>query len=211
MPDGPAGRERVGLTRLSFDVGIVEEVMITNASRVGTNSMTSLSDQREFYFAYGSNMSPPRLGFRLPAIQVVGGASLPGHRLAFHKAGTDGSGKCDIPDCGQSVVYGVVYAIRKDDFSILDRIEGVGAGYERETVDVHMADQRLTVQTYRATRIDPDLRPFSWYRHHVLAGALSAGLSESYVGRIRAVDVVRDHDLQRERRELAVYQDSRTQ
>jgi hypothetical protein len=194
-----------------FDVGIVGKIMITHPSKTGPKSAVHLSQHLAFYFAYGSNMSPPRLGFRLPAIQVVGGASLPDHRLAFHKAGTDGSGKCDIPDCRQSVVFGVVYAIRKDDFSILDCIEGVGAGYERETVDVHMADQRLTVQTYRATRIDPDLRPFSWYRHHVLAGALSAGLSESYVERIRAVDVVRDHDLQRERRELAIYQGSGTQ
>jgi len=185
--------------------------MLTNPYDVGRNTAFRLPKHQAFYFAYGSNMSPLRLGFRLPATQVVGDASLPGHRLAFHKAGTDGSGKCDIPVCGQSVVFGVVYAINKDDFSILDRIEGVGGGYERETIEIHLADQRLTAQTYRATHIDPDLRPFSWYRHHVLAGALSAGLSDSYVEEIRAVKVVRDHDVQRERRELAIYQGSGTQ
>lgn len=167
-----------------------------------------MTKRRELYFAYGSNMSPPRLRARLPSVQGYGAARLDGHALAFHKSGTDGSGKCDIPECARSTVFGVVYEIARDDLAVLDRIEGVGVGYEREMIQIRCAGERLTAHTYKATRIDPDLRPFSWYRQHVLAGALAAGLSDAYVSAIRGVETVRDHDLQREKRELAIYREA---
>jgi hypothetical protein len=171
---------------------------------------TMTATRRAFYFAYGSNMSPARLGARLGPVTVAGIAELPDHRLAFHKAGSDGSGKCDVPTCEHSCVLGVLYAVAVDDFAVLDRIEGVGAGYEREAVDLRVDDEVLVAHTYRATRIDPDLRPFDWYRHHVLAGALAAGLPQDYVAAIRAVDAVRDPDRARERRELAIYDGAST-
>jgi len=162
--------------------------------------------KRQFYFAYGSNMSPARLRARLPSALDHAPARLDGHELAFHKCGADGSGKCDIPERERSTVFGLVYKITSDDFEVLDRIEGVGVGYEREMVDIHLGGERLAAHTYRATLIDPKLRPFSWYRQHVIAGALAAGLSESYLSQIRAVKAIRDPDLQREQRELAIYQ-----
>ena len=48
------------------------------------------------YFAYGSNMSSRRLRERMPGARAESRAILPCHRLAWHKIGKDGSGKCDI-------------------------------------------------------------------------------------------------------------------
>jgi len=150
-------------------------------------------------------MSPLRLRSRLPAARERGAARLMGHRLAFHKSGTDGSGKCDIPRCDRSIVFGALYEVRSRDFAILDQIEGVGEGYEREAIDVWIADQTLTAHTYIATRIDPSLRPFGWYLHHVLAGALAAGAPAQYVEWIRSIQTIQDHDLDRERSEISIY------
>lgn len=160
---------------------------------------------RKLYFAYGSNMSPARLGARLESVDKRGQAELAGHRLSFHKSGSDGSGKCDIPRCDGSRVLGVLYGVATADFAVLDRIEGVGCGYERDEVEVRVGAESVTAFTYRATHIDPRLRPFCWYRYHVLSGALAAGLAGHYVDAIRAVETIRDPDRGREQRELSIY------
>jgi hypothetical protein len=64
------------------------------------------------YFAYGSNMSLARLQARTPSARRLGTAVLESHDLRFHKAGKDGSGKCDVVHTGGAeCVYGVLYEI----------------------------------------------------------------------------------------------------
>ena len=48
-----------------------------------------------YYFAYGSNLLTCRLRQRTPSARVVDRAILRQHELRWHKAATDGSGKCD--------------------------------------------------------------------------------------------------------------------
>jgi cation transport regulator ChaC len=161
-----------------------------------------------YYFAYGSNMSRLRLEARVACTVSPGIASLPGHRLAFHKVGRDGSAKCDAwqTDHPDDCVLGVLYRLDSDALATLDRIEGRGAGYERQSLMVtDSAGLVVTAETYLATRIDMALRPFSWYREHVLRGAIAASLPESYVAGIRSVPAKRDPDSQRHARELAIY------
>lgn len=160
------------------------------------------------YFAYGSNMSQLRLNMRVQSAKPLGIATLTGHMLEFHKVGKDGSAKCDARHTGRGLdaVLGVLYRLRSDELAILDRIEGRGAGYDRRTLIVtDSIGQTMTAETYIATRIDSSLRPFSWYREHVLQGALATGLPDSYVAMIRAVPATRDPDMQRHARELAIY------
>ena len=161
-----------------------------------------------FYFAYGSNMSRWRLEARVACTASPGIASLPGHRLAFHKAGRDGSAKCDAwrTDNPDDCVLGVLYRLDSNALATLDRIEGRGAGYERQSLMVtDSAGLVVTAETYLATRIDMALRPFSWYREHVLRGAMAASLPETYVAGIRSVPAEQDPDSQRHARELAIY------
>mgnify|MGYP000706478710 FL=1 len=160
------------------------------------------------YFAYGSNMSLMRLKTRIQCVEPLGIAILTGHRLKFHKAGMDGSAKCDAWHTGKSrgTVLGVLYRMRGDELGILDRIEGKGTGYDRRTLIITDSTGRnMAAETYIATRIDSSLRPFSWYLEHVLQGALATGLPNDYVAAIRAVPAVKDPDTQRHARELAIY------
>ena len=164
------------------------------------------------YFAYGSNMSRMRLKMRVSSAEPLGIATLQDHRLMFHKIGKDGSAKCDAWRTGESrdSVHGVLFLLERDQLAVLDHIEGTGAGYERCSVVVADSSGRtMRAETYRATRIDPALRPYTWYREHVLRGALAAGLRHDYVAAIRAVPAEPDPDRQRHAREMAIYREGR--
>ena len=160
------------------------------------------------YFAYGSNMSTPRLRRRIVSASFVCVARLPGYRLMFHKAGMDGSAKCDAWSTGQvaDVVQGVIFAIAHAQLRELDRVEGEGRGYRRTEVEVFDRDGRgYRVATYCATHIDATLKPFDWYRLHVLQGAREHGLPEDYIRAIARVCVRRDPDERRRRREMRIH------
>ena len=153
------------------------------------------------YFAYGSNMLLARLRERTPSAVAVGRGVLAGHRLAFHKVGRDGSGKCDIHagDAAGSVVHGVLFHLHPGEKAALDEAEGLGRGYGIRRVEIETAAGRIQAFSYYATRIEAGLRPFHWYRDLVLAGAREHGLPERYIDRIAAVPAVADPDPARSR------------
>lgn len=157
------------------------------------------------YFAYGSNMSPLRLQARVGSVELIGAGMLEHYALAFRKKGKDGSGKCDISAGAGNRVFGGLFEISKEGLEVLDRIEGLGFGYERLSVSVVVGDRAMQALTYRATHIDPTARPFTWYLRHVQEGATALALPDEYRARIQSVGAVRDADLARERRELAIY------
>ena len=160
------------------------------------------------YFAYGSNMSVLRLRQRVPSAQVLGLAVLHGHRLMFHKAGRDGSAKCDatVSVRDKDVVHGVLYRMDPAHKSCLDNAEGLGRGYAQKTVEVSLTDGGSAFAiTYYATSTNPALKPYSWYLEHVLRGARENGLPTDYVAEIAATDTIFDPDPERNRAELAIY------
>ncbi len=160
------------------------------------------------YFAYGSNMSQPRLRARVQSAKKLTVARLAKHILRFHKRSQDNSAKCDINyTCysGDSV-HGVIYRIAQAEKKILDGIEGLGRGYEVKHVTVEtMEGKHVYAFTYYATDTDPELKPYSWYKEHVLLGARDNGLPADYIGQIERVPSVEDMDAGRHKRELAIY------
>lgn len=64
-------------------------------------------------FSYGSNLLGKRMLQRVPSARVVQTARLDGYQLCWHKAGQDGSAKCDIvrTSVAGACVHGVVYAL----------------------------------------------------------------------------------------------------
>lgn len=161
------------------------------------------------YFAYGSNMSHARLASRAPSASRVGIAQLAGHRLRFHKIShKDGSAKCDAEQTGQpdDRVIGVVYEIDEEDKALLDRCEGLGNGYEIKQVMVSFSSGSSVVAfIYYATHIDPSLKPFHWYKAHVVRGAKENALPGSYIGMLEKIESVDDPDAKRSARETALY------
>ena len=173
-------------------------------------------------------MSIRRLRQRVASATVVGVATLLNHELKFHKVGRDGSAKCDIVETAaeSSVVNGIVFDIDDAEKPELDRIEGLGCGYEEKSVRVIMntefnrrvggyyesnCEENTTketacrVTTYYATHINSSIKPFHWYKEHVLTGCIENNLPEYYIQTISSVESVVDPDLERHTRELAIY------
>jgi hypothetical protein len=161
------------------------------------------------YFSYGSNMSVKRLMDRVPSAEFKHVAILPEHRLAFHKCGRDGSAKCDIHHTRleHDVVFGVVFSLLASEMPMLDEKEGLGKGYEKKIVEVQHAEGGGVVEalTYYATHVDSSLKPYYWYKEHVLVGAREAKLPEDYVRSIEMVDAIADSDYSRHLLELSIY------
>ncbi|GHC21260.1 gamma-glutamylcyclotransferase family protein [Aidingimonas halophila] len=160
-----------------------------------------------FCFSYGSNMSLIRLRDRVPSARFVAVATLPAHGLRFHKVSKDGSGKCDAEETGnrEDRVIGVVYDIADDERQALDRKEGLGSGYDAKEIEVTTDQGSLTALMYFATYVDPALKPYVWYKEHVLIGARENELPSEYIARIEAVEAVDDPDTMRHERELTIY------
>jgi gamma-glutamylcyclotransferase (GGCT)/AIG2-like uncharacterized protein YtfP len=155
------------------------------------------------YFAYGSNMSTTRLRHRVAGCRFAFVARLPNYRLCFHKRSDDGPAKCNAFKTATptDAVIGAVYEIPTNEKPALDRAEGLGRGYQETVLVLSPQGEEITVCTYIADAafIDNSLKPYSWYKDFVLAGAEEHQLPPEYVeGRIRAVHAIRDPDPQRE-------------
>jgi len=105
-------------------------------------------------------------------------------------------------------VIGVLYEIDEAGKNLLDRREGLGNGYDEKFVEVITPnDDILKAVMYSATKIDRGLKPFIWYREHVLRGALENNFPGEYIDKIRSVEAIPDPDLERERREMNIYRE----
>lgn len=160
------------------------------------------------YFSYGSNMSSARLLARVPSARLITTATLIEHELRFHKRSVDGSGKCDAFQTGDSnhQVIGAVFEIDAREKPDLDRHEGVGYGYEEKEVTlIHSSGREIMAYSYYATHIDEGLKPYHWYKHHVLTGARENRLPTSYINRFLNVESTEDHNQERHELEMAIH------
>ena len=154
-----------------------------------------------YYFAYGSNMLTRRLKAedRAPSAVFVDTGFIAGRRLTFDKLSQDGSGKCDAEMTRNTTdrVYGVIFEINCADKPALNRAEGLGKGYEEETVEVTSPETTILAQTYIATRKERALRPYHWYQALVVAGAVEHGLPDTYVEWLRVFESTEDPNAKR--------------
>lgn len=161
-----------------------------------------------FYFAYGSNLSTVRMRKRVPSSRLITTGLLRRHRLVFHKIGQDGSAKCDAWYSGTREDYtlGVVYRIDPSQKPLLDAAEGLGNGYMIRVVDIMMHSGReLSAFLYAATCIDPDRKPFDWYKEHVLSGMREHNFPGHYLAAVEEIAAIADPDYARSARELLIY------
>lgn len=180
-------------------------------SPVILNLLSTEGEREAFmkYFAYGSNMSLRRLQQRTPSAASIGLFSLAKHDLRFHKAGQDGSAKCDAFYTGSAGdrVYGVLFELAQQEKHLLDHAEGLGAGYEEKRVCVVNENGcAVNAAIYYATDIDTRLKPFSWYKNHVLIGAQESKLTFDYIQKIIRTESIEDPDKYRCAQQRALYE-----
>ena len=153
------------------------------------------------YFAYGSNLLTRRLLERTPSAKKLCTGVLRQHELRWHKAGEDGSGKCDVLQSAdpKSVVLGVVYRIEATERPALDAAESLGVGYQLKQVAVESGGGRLNPWLYHAIRIDAEAVPYDWYHRLVVAGAREHEFPEAYIEGLKAIRTKPDPDHERAR------------
>lgn len=161
------------------------------------------------YFAYGSNMSIKRITARVPSATIYTLACLKGHALRFHKrSNIDDSAKCDViaSSNADDIVWGVVFDIDDNEKVNLDNVEGLGYGYEVKEIKLTGANgTTLHAFTYYATDIADNLKPYTWYKEHVLRGARENRLPAEYIVLIDKIESKPDPDQDRHNRELSIY------
>lgn len=160
------------------------------------------------YFAYGSNMSVKRLKQRVPSAVPVGCHILKEHDLRFHKSSDDGSGKCDAFFTGNcdNRIFGALYEIDPGEKPDLDRVEGLGYGYNEKEVTVFSVDGTpCHAYTYIATDINEALKPYSWYLNHVLIGAKDTSLPTDYIEQISATPSFEDRNRARDAEQRSIH------
>jgi AIG2 family protein len=135
-----------------------------------------------------------RASDRAPSASFVCVGYLRCRRLTFDKVSQDGSGKCDAEQTGRESdrVYGVVFEVSQRERAALETAEGLGRGYQEELVEVITTEGTCDAITYIATRKEPVLRPYHWYKALVVAGAVEHNLPEDYVEWLRAFEAQED-------------------
>ncbi|MGI9295941.1 MAG: gamma-glutamylcyclotransferase family protein [Pseudomonadales bacterium] len=160
------------------------------------------------YFSYGSNMSSKRIRQRVPSAEFIAVSTLSMHELRFHKSSKDGSAKCDAFETRDqnSIVIGVVFEVSEPEKLELDRVEGLGFGYDEKIVVVTSTNgESMKASTYYATDIEPSRKPYHWYKEHVVRGAKENGLPAHYVENIATIESVADPKPGRHESEMAIY------
>ena len=144
-----------------------------------------------YYFAYGSCMCPVdlkrSLGENTHAF-VIGPATLKGYRLGFYrKSMLRNCGVLDVVPDPAASVEGVLYRLPWRLSNALDEREEVPrGGYRHETVNVQSHGRLYkNVRTYVVVnKLSEELAPNDWYFNVVLRGAVTCGLTESYLWKL---------------------------
>ena len=137
---------------------------------------------RRVYFAYGSNMSRPRLEARVGAVTLLGPGRLADHVHSFSKLGADGSGKGNIAAKAKGFVHGILYELDAAQMEILDAFEG---GYARASVEIEESGGTLiAATTYIAPPAAGPPAPRADYLIHYQNGMLEHELPPEYIREI---------------------------
>ncbi|NOQ53750.1 MAG: helix-turn-helix domain-containing protein [Thermoplasmata archaeon] len=154
-----------------------------------------MSNERDRYFAYGSNMDPEQMDHRGLAWDGAEGASLAGHRLVFDfdARGRWLGGAADIVPDPDGTVEGVLYQL-EGAIAEMDRCE---RGYLRVEVEVVGLEsgRHLVTWTYEVVSKGRPMAPSEVYVDQMLKGARRFGLSEDHTQMLEALRARGHEDL----------------
>lgn len=123
--------------------------------------------------------------------------------LRFNKkSDIDGSAKCNIANGGDGL-HVAVYEIELSERAKLDRIEGLGNGYQEMTIHVPgYGDCWIYLAEDHA--IDESLQPVDWYKEMVILGCIYHGFPVDYLRQIEVVQAYSDNDEERRQEEWSL-------
>lgn len=129
------------------------------------------------YFAYGSNMSTPRLVQRVGEVRILGSARLEGYEHRFSKRGNDGTAKGNVERVDGAVVWGVLYELAAEQ---LVRLRGFESGYRQVGFSISFNAAPVHAVSFEALEIVRGLEPTPAYLSHYLEGMREHRLPPDY-------------------------------
>jgi hypothetical protein len=140
-----------------------------------------------------------KAGNRAPSATAIENGYIENRRLTFDKMSTDGSGKCDIEETSYQTdrVYGVIFEILLTEKANLDKAEGLGHGYNKIEIPVVTSNGIITAFSYFATKKEPAIRPYHWYKLFVVTGAIEHGLPTNYIEWLKTFESIPDPNIKR--------------
>lgn len=146
----------------------MQKTQITEVTAVKTDN-NKKSQKEILYIAYGSNLNLAQMAGRCPTAEVVGKAMLRGWRLAFRSVAT-------IERRIGYTVPVLVWKLRPEDETALDRYEGWPNLYYKENLKVTLDGKRRTAMVYIMNgNSHPYSPPARSYMRTILSGYESAG------------------------------------
>lgn len=142
-----------------------------------------------YVVSYGSNMLFSRIRERVKSVKKIKNIKLRGYRILFNKRSKDGSSKANLEKTNDlnDIVWCVLHEIKNSDKQILDKIEGLGYGYDLKPIST---DNNIDSYAYiceNAEFIDTD-KPYAWYLDYVVAGAIENDFPIDYIKMLKEVE-----------------------
>ena len=140
----------------------------------------------QYYFAYGSNMSPEQMVARVPHAERIGIGMLNGYALGFTRRGSyRPGGVASVVRADASRVYGVVWRLTALELASLDEAEDPSA-YRRRTAEVRFPDGTPVVAHVYEAIPEGTFAPDREYLKLIISAAEDAGLPSEYVQQVQA-------------------------
>jgi hypothetical protein len=143
------------------------------------------------FFAYGSNMNQEQIKARCQKPEVLTIARLSDHAMAFFDCSKiwDGGQETLVGRVGEDL-WGVVYKLSFSDGERLDawqdvRLNGTGPYFHYPTEVTAPDGSVYPVFLYKKDILGEPQMPSEEYLAHILSGAVSLGLPEAYIEKIK--------------------------
>lgn len=164
---------------------------------------------KQYYFAYGSNMHPAQVGTRCAAPRAVCIARLADHKLAFYGRNRvwDGGMETVVPAQGREV-WGVLYELSFGDSLSLDmwghaRLDGGGVYFHYPVLLLDVAGEEHAAVLYKKDVLGKPVPPSTEYMTFILEAARMRALPSRYLQFLETMESTpARYDVPREEKQL---------
>ena len=135
-----------------------------------------MTNQKSYYFAYGSNLSKEQMALRCPESDYLLSGRLSGYSWLINS-----KGYASVKPSPNAFVLGGVFTLSEQDIEYLDIYESVAEGlYDRYLLSIQTEEGLFDCLVYIAS--DNDMgKPQAEYIERINAGIKSANLPNDYV------------------------------
>jgi gamma-glutamylcyclotransferase len=172
---------------------IMERVQTKRESAGAAKLLFTGNPSRQYYFAYGSNMSTEQILARCSRPVAIAVAKLPDHRIGFYGYSRvwDGAVESVVAAPGQDV-WGVVYELRFSELDSLDgwqdvRLDGSGPYFHYPARVIDTTGKAHTALLYKKDILGAPQRPSREYLDCIVRGAVEHGLPSEYIEALRRI------------------------